>query len=463
MSVYTKSDEERKISSAGDDFRGPFGRDRDRILYSSAFRRLAGKTQVLAASELGDYHNRMTHSLKVAQLGRRLAEYLRFQSGPGSEAPNPEIVEAACLAHDLGHPPFGHAGEEALRDVADELILEEESQRLAKGVPEAAIKAEFGGFEGNAQTLRILVCLAARHPIRSRGLDLTRAVLDATMKYPWLRQESDKGARKWNVYPEDLQYAEWIRGENGLGPGSNQCVEATLMDWCDDVTYACHDLQDFYRAGIVPLHQIFDFAASSAATAGNDVPSPFAEDVAQNLSDDFAARDKDFAVDVVLGAMSKLATLLTVDSPYDGSRETRAAMHQSTSALITHFMDAVKVKSGTAARFQGEIHISEPVRVEVEVLKQLIWTYVIGQPALRSQQLGQQKIVRDLLHIFYENKGDAHSLLPRDRQEDLDRGAPYLRCCIDHVASMTESAAIALHQRLTGTHIGLHSDGSWRV
>ena len=124
MSVYTKSDEERKISSAGDDFRGPFGRDRDRILYSSAFRRLAGKTQVLAASELGDYHNRMTHSLKVAQLGRRLAEYLRFQSGPGSEAPNPEIVEAACLAHDLGHPPFGHAGEEALRDVADELILE---------------------------------------------------------------------------------------------------------------------------------------------------------------------------------------------------------------------------------------------------------------------------------------------------------------------------------------------------
>src|ERR1700677_338994 len=257
MPTYGKSDKARRSGNTDTDYRGAFGRDRDRILYSSAFRRLAGKTQVVAASELGDYHNRMTHSLKVSQLGRRLAEFLT-KKHPSAEAPHPELLEAACLAHDLGHP-FGHAREQALQSAVDVLILERERVGKPDEKRDEEIKRKFGGFEGNAQTLRILIRLAARHPGASQGLDLTRAVLDATIKYPWLRDDGEDDPKKWNVYPDDLEYAKWIRSRNGLGREKAQSVEAKLMDWCDDVAYACHDLQDFYRAGIVPMDRIFVF------------------------------------------------------------------------------------------------------------------------------------------------------------------------------------------------------------
>jgi dGTPase len=465
MSPYNDHDKQRFSGDDSVDYRQPFGRDRDRILYSSAFRRLAGKTQVVAAGELGDFHTRMTHSLKVAQLGRRLAQFLQVPGEKSSELlPDPELLEAACLAHDLGHPPFGHAGEEALQRAADELIVSRERKRNFLWKSDETIKREFGGFEGNAQTLRILVRLAARHRVTSKGLDLTRAVLDGTIKYPWLRQSSGKGARKWNVYPDDEEYALWIRDGRGLGPTEEKSIEARLMDWCDDVAYACHDLQDFYRAGIIPLHQIFEF---SVEMNEDMIPSatviPANAELVRELVANLREKDKDYDFDDVVEAMIRLSNLISVDTSYDGSRAAKSAMHQTTSALITRFFGAVSVKSGVLARYQGKIEIDPEAVVEVEVLKELIWTYVIRQPALRSQQVGQQRILKDLLQIFYESEFDPQSLLPHDRQEDANKGVHYLRCCIDHVASMTEPAAIALHHRLTGIELGLHSDGSWRI
>jgi dGTPase len=432
------------------------------VLYSSAFRRLAGKTQVVAASELGDYHNRMTHSLKVGQLGRRLAERLNTRH-PKAGAPHPELLEAACLAHDLGHPPFGHAGEQALQTAADELILERESTGEPEETRDGEIKRKFGGFEGNAQTLRILIRLAARHPVASQGLDLTRAVLDATIKYPWLRENGDNELSKWNVYPDDLEYVTWIRSRNGLGLDKHKCVEAKLMDWCDDVAYACHDLQDFYRAGIIPMDRIFVFDPKKPRSRKDPPPLEPTLLVAESLFERFQEEGKEYELEEILDGMRKLSTVITVVQPFDGGRETKSALHQSMSQLITSFMNAVKVKNGIAARFKGDITIDPLAKLQVDILKQLIWIYVIRKPALQSQQLGQQQIVKDLLRIFYEHEKDCHLLLPPDRLEDLDRGVDYLRCCIDHVASMPESAAIALHQRFTGSHIGLHSDSSWRV
>jgi dGTPase len=209
-------------------------RDRDRILYASAFQRLSGITQV-ASPETGAYfHNRLTHSLKVAQVGRRLAQYLRVKSREASR-PSPSVsnldedcVEAACLGHDLGHPPFGHVAEEMLDELA----------------------SAWCGFEGNAQSFRIVAKLALRDP-RQGGLNLTRVTLNGLLKYPWLKGEGPKEkGDKWGAYESEREDFVWVREDVD---DQNPTVEAEIMDWADDVTYAVHDLEDFYRVGLVPL------------------------------------------------------------------------------------------------------------------------------------------------------------------------------------------------------------------
>jgi len=407
----------------------------------------------------------MTHSLKVAQLGRRFAQYLQTLSeSKDNFAPDPDLVEAACLAHDLGHPPFGHAGEQALLEAADELILQREGKEDDSEDTSKKIIRDFGGFEGNAQTLRILVRLSTRDKIVSEGLDLTRAVLDATIKYPWCRQDGGFGALKWNVYQDDVEYAEWIRGGDHLGIDEEKSVEAKLMDWCDDVAYACHDLQDFYRAGIIPLDQIFQFTGTKSGGVFNPTPSAVAAEAARAIVVSLEKKKKKYDYDEVVKIMYDLSDLVKVYAKYDGGRDAKATMHQTTSALITRYMKAMTIGTGIAARYQGKLEIDPSSEREVEVLKELIWIFVIDQPALHSQQIGQQRIVKDLLQIFYDNENDPKSLLPLDRIDDWQhRQGNYLRCCIDHVASMTDSGAVALHQRLTGTHIGSHSDASWRI
>lgn len=196
------ADEDAVAPKHPSDQRRAFQRDRDRIIYSTAFRRIAGKTQVVAVEEFGLYHTRLTHSLKVAQLGRRLAERLQdsfantLNTSPNLIPPNPDLVEAACLAHDLGHPPFGHIGERELRRAFDRIALDR-STAEADGNPTPEMIEDRalgrGGFEGNAQTFRLLTYLSARVPLEPRcGLNLTRATLDACTKYPWLRFHSGK-------------------------------------------------------------------------------------------------------------------------------------------------------------------------------------------------------------------------------------------------------------------------------
>ncbi len=201
-------------------------RDRDRVLYSSAFRRLAGVTQVVAADEGDFYHNRLTHTIKVAQVARRVAEHLVNTAHAGAFI-DPDVCEAAALAHDLGHPPFGHVGEMTL----DECVV---GQGLADG------------FEGNAQSFRIVTRLALRRP-DFPGLNLTRATLAAILKYPWLRQErgsDQKRHAKYGAYSTEADVLAWARE---LAPSGSlqRGVEAEIMDWADDVTYAVHDIEDF--------------------------------------------------------------------------------------------------------------------------------------------------------------------------------------------------------------------------
>lgn len=201
---------DRRHNAADGDQRDPFQRDRDRILYSSAFRRLSGVTQIVRSGEEDVFHNRLSHSIKVAQVGRRLAERC-LADQPDESAHwglHAEVVEAACLAHDLGHPPFGHVGEQALNELVE-----------ANGDSE--------GFEGNAQSFRIVTKLSVRFENVS-GIDLTRATLAALLKYPWVRDEKEeKKKKKWSVFQsevEDFDFAkELLRGEA-------RTLEAELMD-----------------------------------------------------------------------------------------------------------------------------------------------------------------------------------------------------------------------------------------
>lgn len=449
------------------DDRTPPQRDRDRILYSTAFRRMAGKTQVISVAELGMYHTRLTHSLKVAQLGRRMAERLFRLHG----LPDPDVVEAACLAHDLGHPPFGHAGEQALQAAFDGAVRAElksastvkpeeasavasEGSAAAPAESEAAVTADplhvRGGFEGNAQSFRILTRLAIRSP-KPWGLDLTRATLDACSKYPWARGENPKKPDKWGVYPDDREMMAWVR--QGAEQGTT-CFEADLMDWCDDVAYAVHDVMDFYRGGFIPLEQLFRMHR-----ADKHVPVA-AESLVADIRKNARSPLKEADDAQLLVIWQRLALLFEIFEGWTQARGQKAALQGSTSNLISYFMSDVGFAGAAPCRYDGTFSVSSnekeacTKKLAVMLLQHMIWHYVIERPQLRTQQAGQRKIVTDLFTIFLAHP----DLLPFDRMEELEVSGDKLRTAADHIASFTEAGAYSMHARLTGVRIGAITD-----
>ena len=313
--------ESRLHADRAADQRDPFQRDRDRILYTSAFRRLADVTQVVQAVEGPVFHNRLTHSLKVAQIGQRLAEHLRSPQGPGSDiidavgGIHPEVVEAAALAHDLGHPPFGHVAEAEL------------DQCLSK-------KGIHDGYEGNAQSFRIVTKVAIHGP-NHKGLNLTCATLNAILKYPWSRRTGGKEHRKWGYYHDDKEDFEAARSIL-LEADSRRSAEAELMDWADDVTYAVHDADDFYRVGLIPLDRLL-------LADGKERPYFFKRIKALAMGEGVGAVK--FSEDNVNATFDNIAEYANLHPelgrPFSGSREQRVGLDFLASQLIRRFVTGV--------------------------------------------------------------------------------------------------------------------------
>ncbi len=224
----------RRYSPDPDDQRTRPQKDRDRLLYSGSLRRLAGVTQVASANEVDMLHNRLTHTLKVAQVGRRVAELLLVKHPRLRGQISPDVVEAAALAHDLGHPPFGHIAEEQL----DECL-----RKVGAG----------DGYEGNAQSFRIVTKLAYSKS-KFVGLNLTRATLAATIKYPWFREADGRHNPKFGAYQSEREDFEFARER--LHSSSEKTIEAQIMDLADDITYSIHDIEDFYQVGMIPLDRL---------------------------------------------------------------------------------------------------------------------------------------------------------------------------------------------------------------
>jgi dGTPase len=387
---------------AGD--RTPFQRDRARILHSAALRRLAGKTQVVAPGESDFPRTRLTHSLEVAQIGRELA---------GGFGADPDLVEAACLAHDLGHPPFGHTGEDALNEVCGAI----------------------GGFEGNAQNLRIMSRLEAKIVTsdgRSAGINATRALLDATTKYPWRRRAD---TRKFGTYRDDLPVFRWVRAATPPEYATAKCFEAQVMDWSDDVAYSVHDLEDAIFSGKIDPKLL---------TVGEERAALF-------------ERTRGYAPDAEAGelaeALDRLQALEWWPTEFDGSFAAQARLKRTSSELIGRFCRPVTRATrethgpGPLRRYAARLVVPRETRLECELLKAVAARYVMETDRALVLRRTQSDLIKDLV----ERLTGRPELLDPPFAESFAHAADdaaRLRIFVDQVATYTDARAYATYRTL---------------
>lgn len=402
--------EDRKSGSR----RGEFARDRARVLHSSALRRLGAKTQVLSPAN-GDYaRTRLTHSLEVAQIGREMAVDLGL---------NADLVDMACLAHDLGHPPFGHNGERALNEWAE----------------------DFGGFEGNAQTLRLLTRLEPKVVATdgsSLGLNLTRASLDATCKYPWLRMAAvtDLGAdrsSKFGVYDDDQEVFAWFRSG---APSVLKCAESQVMDFADDVAYSVHDFEDAIVSGYIDLTVVGDPAANRellekiAHWEGGLLAKAQLEEALENLKQlEYWPTSFDHSL-VALGRLKNLSSALI--GRFVG-QTTDFTFAQASSPVLTRFSSGVTVPDAVAA--------------EIAVLKGLVSAFLMSHESRRPFYEWQRAILSELADaLLAANGSDLDAVHTIFWQSARDEAAKH-RVVLDQIASLTDQSALTWHNRLVAS------------
>lgn len=401
--------------------RDDFARDRARVLHSAALRRLAAKTQVLSPASPADFaRNRLTHSLEVAQVGRELATALSLAA---------DVVDTACLSHDLGHPPFGHNGERALNEWAEDV----------------------GGFEGNAQTLRILTRLEPKVVDGdgcSFGLNLTRASLDASCKYPWTADHPlpDPGGRlKFGVYPDDEGVFRWMREG---APGRVRCIEAEVMDLSDDIAYSVHDFEDAVVNGYLDPARLADPREHEALLTAIQSWVGF-----------------DFARDELEDALYRLTRMPEWIDSFDGTRPALARLKNLTSDLIGRFARAATTatheayESTVLTRYRGHLVVPRIVEAEMAVLKGVIGAVVVSIEGRKDLYREQRRVLKRLATALRESPEALDALHAQDFAA-AETDAARRRVVVDQVASLTDQLAIAWHGALVAP-VDAASLGVW--
>jgi dGTPase len=402
---YTEADAARLVAEpVKESVRSAFARDRARVLHSAALRRLAAKTQVMVAGVSDFPRTRLTHTLEVAQIGRELGAALGC---------DPDLVEVAGLAHDLGHPPYGHNGESELDRLADRI----------------------GGFEGNAQSLRVLSRLEAKvvdpETDQSVGLNLSRASLDAACKYPWTRRP---GVRKFGAYDDDLDVFTWLRADS---PGERTCIEEQVMNWADDVAYSVHDFEDAVHSGIASL-AVFESAAERRALV---------ETAHRRFPDEGDPAELELALD-------RLVALDYWPRSFDGSMRDLVVLKHFTSWLIARFSQAAQVAtqvrygSGPLTRYAAELVVPDEVRAEVSVMKAVAVQYVMNRPGADEEYARQRQVIAELVNALVLDGGRSLEPWLRPTFDAARDDAERLRVVIDQVASLTDVSIMDWHRRL---------------
>jgi dGTPase len=436
---YTEHDQQRAVAEPTRAGRTAFQRDHARVVHSAAFRRLAAKTQVLMAG-LDDFpRTRLTHSLECAQVGREMAVAL---------GADPDVVEVACLAHDAGHPPFGHNGESALNEIA---------------VP-------CGGFEGNAQSFRLLTRTEAKRfdaDGASVGLNLTRACLDAATKYPWPREQpqptSQASSGKFGVYDDDLPLFTWMRQQ---APDRRRCFEAQVMDWSDDVAYSVHDVEDGLHLGLLRLSHLDqpEFAAEVVQVAAQrfGVDPELVTQALQRLVD-LPQWQAAQAFERGCGCPAVAPATQGDGQPPAGprhaclasSRPAAAAMKNLTSFLIGRFArsaeEATRARFGSQPllRYHADLVIPPAQRAECDVLKATAAVAMMLGPRAQRRYDQQRHLLHTLAQALVEGRVQPPDPLARADLAAASDETARLRAVVDALAGLTDTSAVGLFHHLT--------------
>jgi dGTPase len=414
----------RSGASDGGDYRTPFQIDRDRVLHTPTFRRLQNKTQVFWSGEYDFYRTRLTHSLEVAQIGKSICHWLKSRrDGPLAEDffIDPDLLEAVCLSHDLGHPPFGHAGERTLN-------------HLMRG---------YGGFEGNAQTLRLLT--ERIFSAKRRGMDPTRAFLDGVLKYksPWSGLIAATGEPPANhfIYDDQRTYLDWAMAGRDfpldMPPGATRdrlkSIECQVMDWADDTAYSLNDLSDSVRAGFLNIEKIDAWAERSGHPTGEGTP---------------------------LGDLTRSIRRRSVD-PFVGKRIGRYIQS-------TRLEPAVNFLSDATNRYRFDLVIDAGVKEESALFKQLAFEVVFLSPQLKQLEHKGSRMLRQLYEALGQRyvtggsiDGQDFQLLPADTAAEIAAApdtATRARLVCDFLAGMTDGYAARTYKRLFSPDFGSIGD-----